>query len=184
MKNQIKSTARPIYCCGRQVLCQIFSLSQIPKIVQLSPETDSAKCRANLLAKDWTHWASLNIKCINAFAVSFAERRRMIWSYDWSSWLHTQLKAGVNVNSTIKRELLGLKWVGNTTRQLTPPNESPRLVGDRLVYVYIIHHFKFQFSKSIKSSTYNIFLNLTYRLRKNISFPKCPKITLKFTQNG
>ena len=51
------------------------------------------------------------------------------------------LKAGVNVNrsgiwSIIKRELFGLKWVGNTTRQLTTPNESPRLVGDYLVTVY------------------------------------------------
>ena len=47
----------------------------------------------------------------------------------------------------------------------------------------LILHFKFQFSKSIKSSTFHIFLNLTYPLRKNVSFPKCPKITQKFTQN-
>ena len=33
------------------------------------------------------------------------------------------------------------------------------------------------FSKSIKSLIFHIFLNLTYSLRKNISFPKCPKIT-------
>ena len=44
------------------------------------------------------------------------------------------IKAGVHVNkseiwSIIKRELLGLKWVGNTPRQLTTLNESPRLVG-------------------------------------------------------
>ena len=32
-------------------------------------------------------------------------------------------------------------------------------------------------------STFHIFLNLAYLLRKNISFPKCPKITQKFTQN-
>ena len=40
--------------------------------------------------------------------------------------------------SNIKKELLGLKWVGNTTRQLTPPpnlKESPRLVGDCLVTI-------------------------------------------------
>ena len=30
----------------------------------------------------------------------------------------------------------------------------------------LILHFKFQFSKSIKSSTFHIFLNLTYPLRK------------------
>ena len=37
-------------------------------------------------------------------------------------------------------------------------------------------HFKFQFSKSIKSSTCHIFLTLTYPLRKNMgSFQKSPK---------
>ena len=46
------------------------------------------------------------------------------------------------------------------------------LFGIRL----LILHFKFQISKSIKSSTFHIFLNL-------ISFPKCPKITQRFTQN-
>ena len=77
-----------------------------------------------------------------------------------------KIKAGVNMNtsdfwSNIERELLGLKWIGNL----------------------LILHFKFQFSKTIKSSTFHIFLNLTYPLRKNISFPKHPKITQKFTQN-
>ena len=47
------------------------------------------------------------------------------------------------------------------------------LFGIRLLIV----HFKFQFSKSIKFSTFHIFLNLTYPLRKNISFPKSPKIS-------
>ena len=36
------------------------------------------------------------------------------------------------------------------------------------------------FSKSIKSSTFHIFLDLTYPLRKIISFPKS---TQKFTEN-
>ena len=45
------------------------------------------------------------------------------------------LKVGVHMNrseiwSIIKRELLGLLWIGNTTRELTTLNESPRLVGD------------------------------------------------------
>ena len=31
--------------------------------------------------------------------------------------------------------------------------------------------------------TFHIFLNFPDPLRKNISFPKCPKITQKFTQN-
>ena len=59
------------------------------------------------------------------------------------------------------------------------PQVGRGLFGIRL----LILHFKFQFSKSIKSSTFHISLNLTYPLRKNISFQKCPKITQKFTQN-
>ena len=35
----------------------------------------------------------------------------------------------------------------------------------------------------MKSSTFHMFLDLTYPLRKNISFQQCPKITQKFTQN-
>ena len=48
------------------------------------------------------------------------------------------------------------------------PQVGRGLFGIRL----LIPHFKFQFSKSIKSSTFH-----------NISFPKHPKITQKFTQN-
>ena len=59
------------------------------------------------------------------------------------------------------------------------PQVGSGLFGIRL----LILHFKFQFSKSIKSSTFHLFLNLTYPLRKNISFPKCPKIAQKFIQN-
>ena len=59
------------------------------------------------------------------------------------------------------------------------PQVGRGLFGIRL----LILHFKFQFSKSIKSSIFHIFLNLTYSLRKNISFPKCPKITQKLTPN-
>ena len=76
--------------------------------------------------------------------------------------------------SIIKRELLGLKSVGNTTRQSTPKREQQ--VGMGLFGVHLlIHHFKFQFSKSIKSSTFYIFLNLTYPLRKKYTFPKMSK---------
>ena len=59
------------------------------------------------------------------------------------------------------------------------PQIGRGLSGVRL----LIFHVKFQFSKSIKSSIFPIFLNLTYPIRKSISFPKCPKITQKFTQN-
>ena len=44
------------------------------------------------------------------------------------------------------------------------PQVGRGLFGIRL----LILHFKFQFSKSFKSSTFHIFLNLTYPL-KNIS---------------
>ena len=51
------------------------------------------------------------------------------------------------------------------------PQVGRGLFGIRL----LIPHFKFQFSKSIKSSTFHIFLNLTYPLRKKYLFPKMPK---------
>ena len=59
------------------------------------------------------------------------------------------------------------------------PQVCRGLFGVRL----LILHLKFQFSKSIKSSTFHIFLNLTYPLKKKFSFTKCPKITQKFTEN-
>ena len=72
------------------------------------------------------------------------------------------------------RKQLGLKWVGNTTRQLTP---KKRASGKGLFGVHLlIFHFKFQFFKSNTSSTFHIFLNLTYPLRKKYpAFPKMPK---------
>ena len=78
--------------------------------------------------------------------------------------------------SNIKWNLLWLKLVGNTTRQLTTPKESPRLVAGLFVIRLLILHFKFQFTKSIKSSTFHISLNLTYPLWKKQN-------TQKFTQN-
>ena len=51
------------------------------------------------------------------------------------------------------------------------PQVGRGLFGIRL----LILHFKFQFSKSIESSTFHIFLNLTYPLRKKYLFPKSPK---------
>ena len=51
------------------------------------------------------------------------------------------------------------------------PQVGRGLFGIRL----LILHFKFQFSKSIKSSTFHTFLNLTYPLRKKYLFPKAPK---------
>ena len=51
------------------------------------------------------------------------------------------------------------------------PQVARGLFGIRL----LILHFKFQFSKSIKSSTSHIFINLTYPLRKKSLCPKMPK---------
>ena len=51
------------------------------------------------------------------------------------------------------------------------PQVGSGLFGIRL----LILHFKFQFTKSIKSSTFHISLNLTYPLRKNISSKNAQK---------
>ena len=74
---------------------------------------------------------------------------------------------------------MGWKHYQTVDHPKREPQVGSGLFGIRLLIV----HFKFQFSKSSKSSTFHIFLNLTYPLRKNISFQKCPKITQKFTQN-
>ena len=78
--------------------------------------------------------------------------------------------------------MIELKGVG-TLPDSWPPQMRAQvgrgLFGIRLLILYL----KFQFTKSIKSSTFHISLNLTYPLRKNISFQKCPKITVKFTLN-
>ena len=74
---------------------------------------------------------------------------------------------------------MGWKHYQTVDPRKREPQVGRGLFGIRL----LILHFKFQFSKSFKSSTFHISLNLTYPLRKNISFPKYPKITQKFTQN-
>ena len=50
----------------------------------------------------------------------------------------------------------------------TEPRVGRGLFGVHLLTLY----FKFQFSKSIKPSTFHVFLTLNYPLRQNISFPK------------
>ena len=56
-----------------------------------------------------------------------------------------------------------------------PPKESTSLVGGLFSIRLLILHFKFQFSKPIKSSTFHIFLNLS--LSQNAQ--KSPKIYTK-----
>ena len=63
------------------------------------------------------------------------------------------------------------------------PKREPQVGGGLFCIRLLILHFKFQFTKSIKSSTFHISPNLTYPLRKNIPFQNRPKITQKFTQN-
>ena len=67
----------------------------------------------------------------------------------------------------IKRELLGLKCVGNTTRQLTTPNESPRLVGKGTVWYPSTN-------SSLQISILHIhqIFNTSYFLQFNLSFEK------------
>ena len=51
--------------------------------------------------------------------------------------------------------------------QTVDPHKREPQVASRLFGVHrLILHFKFQFTKSIKSSTLHISLNLTYPLRK------------------
>ena len=57
---------------------------------------------------------------------------------------------------------MGWKHYQTVDQPKTEPQVGSRLFGICL----LILHFKFQFSKSIKSSTFHIFLNLTYPLRK------------------
>ena len=75
---------------------------------------------------------------------------------------------------------MGWKHYQTVDHPKRAPQVGRGLFGIRL----LILHFKFQFSKSIKSSTFHIFLNLTrYRLRKKNLFPKMPKTTQIFRQN-
>ena len=75
---------------------------------------------------------------------------------------------------------MGWKHYQTADHPKRAPQVGRGLFGIRL----LILHFKFQFSKSIKPSTFHIFLNLTYPLRtKCLRFQKCPKVTQKFTQN-
>ena len=66
---------------------------------------------------------------------------------------------------------MGWKHYQTVDHPKREPQVGRGLFGIRL----LILHFKLQFSKSIKSSTFHIFLNLTYPLRKKNLFPKMPK---------
>ena len=63
---------------------------------------------------------------------------------------------------------MGWKHYQTVDHPKREPQVGSGLFGIRL----LISHFKFQFSKSVKSSTFHVFLNLTYRLRNKISLSK------------
>ena len=68
---------------------------------------------------------------------------------------------------------MGWKHYQTVDHPKREPQVGSGLFGIRLLN--LILDFKFQFSKSIKSSKFHIFLNLTYPLRKKYLFPKLPK---------
>ena len=65
---------------------------------------------------------------------------------------------------------MGWKHYQTVNHPKREPQVGSGLFGVRL----LILHFKFQFSKSIKSSTFYIFLNLIYPLKKK-SLSQMPK---------
>ena len=66
---------------------------------------------------------------------------------------------------------MGWKHYKTVDHPKREPQVGSGLFGIRLLML----HFKFQFTKSIKSATFQISLNLTYPLRKKYLFPKMPK---------
>ena len=56
-----------------------------------------------------------------------------------------------------------------------PIKRGPQVCRGLFRVHLLILYFEFQFSKSIKSSTFHIFLNLKYPVSKSISFPNCTK---------
>ena len=59
-----------------QVLCKMFSLSQIPKTVQLSTGKNSAKCNA----------LNSYIECVNVFAVILVDHNGRVTNCNWAQW--------------------------------------------------------------------------------------------------
>ena len=73
------------------------------------------------------------------------------------------------IGSDIKREIVRIKMGWKHYQTVDPHKREPQVARGLFGIRLLIVHFKFQFSKSIKSSTFHIFLNLTYPLRKKIS---------------
>ena len=111
-------------------------------LFQSSTLTESLE-QANHRLDHWSYERSDHIKltytlrCIQFFTRNLKSCIHImslgIWVWSDETGVHVKRS---EIWSTIKRELLGLKCVGNTTRQWTTPNEGSRLVGDCLVSVY------------------------------------------------
>ena len=72
----------------------------------------------------------------------------------------------------LETEVESSEWKLGNDRQLTTPKWEPQVGRGLFGISLLILHFKFQFSKSIVSLIFHIFLNLTYSLRKKYFFPK------------
>ena len=68
--------------------------------------------------------------------------------------------------SDIKKEIVRIKMGWKHYQTVDPRKREPQVAMGLFGIRLLILHFKFQFSKSIKSSTFHIFLTLTYPLRK------------------
>ena len=94
------------------------------------------------------------------------------WYFCFKAWFH--LTRSEIWSSFQRDELLRLKWVGNTTRQLTalppPPNKKgrePQVSRGQFGVHLLILHFQMH-------QIFSIY----------IAFPNCPKIIETFTQNS
>ena len=68
--------------------------------------------------------------------------------------------------SDIKKEIVRIKMGWKHYQTVDPRKREPQVARGLFGIRLLIVHFKFLFFKSIKSSTFHIFLNLTYPLRK------------------
>ena len=85
-------------------------------------------------------------------------------------WQKGCVKAGVNMNrreiwSDMKKEIVRIKMGWKHYKTVDPRKREPQVARGLFGFRLLTLHFKFQFSKSIKSSTFHIFLNLTYPLK-------------------
>ena len=101
---------------------------------------------------------------MSSLSTGFVSLVRLRRGYTWIGVKFEVFLKGIRIKMGWKhyQTVDHLKW---------EPQVGIGLFGIRL----LILHFKFQFSKSIKSWIFHIFLNLTYSLRKNIRFPKMSK---------